>query len=98
MILCKNHCQTTLKKIKKEGAKLQRTELAALNRGGISINDNPFKLLGSHLDTWMRQLPLVGFNTGKYDVNAMKKYLFKILQQDCNNFVMPSSETNSKNT
>ena len=36
---------------------------------------NPYKkLMGQHYG-WMHQLPVIGFNSGKYDLNAIKQFL-----------------------
>ena len=36
---------------------------------------NPYKTLMGQMYGWMRQLPVVGFNSGKYDLNAIKQFL-----------------------
>ena len=36
---------------------------------------NPYKTLMRQLYGWMRQLPVIGFNSGKYDLNAVKQFL-----------------------
>ena len=36
---------------------------------------NPYKTLMGQLYGWMRQLPVIGFNSGKYDLNAIKQFL-----------------------
>ena len=36
---------------------------------------NPYKKLMGQLYGWMRQLPVVGFNSGHYDLNAIKQFL-----------------------
>ena len=36
---------------------------------------NPYKTLMGQLYGWMHQLPLIGFNSGKYDLNAVKQFL-----------------------
>ena len=54
-----------IKTIKKEGDRLRKVELDALNKDS-GIQENEFQILGSRLDTWMQQLPLVSFNTSKY--------------------------------
>ena len=47
-----------------------------------SVNDkesrpatNPYKKLMGQLYGWMHQLPVIGFNSGKYDLNAIKQFL-----------------------
>ena len=36
---------------------------------------NPYKKLMVHLYGWMHQLPVIGFNSGTYDLNAIKQFL-----------------------
>ena len=36
---------------------------------------NPYKKLMGQLYGWMHQLPVIGFNSGKYDLNAIKQFL-----------------------
>ena len=36
---------------------------------------NPYKTLMGQLYGWMRQLPVIGFNSGNYDLNAIKQFL-----------------------
>ena len=36
---------------------------------------NPYKKLMGQLYGWMHQLPVIGFNSGKYDLNAIKQLL-----------------------
>ena len=36
---------------------------------------NPYKTLMRQLYGWMHQLPIIGFNSGKYDFNAVKQFL-----------------------
>ena len=36
---------------------------------------NPYKTLMTQLDDWLRQLPVIGFNSGKYDLNIIKQFL-----------------------
>ena len=47
---------------------------------------NPCKTLEKQLQTWLRQLPVIGFNSGHYDLNVVKKffipYLLKPSKQD----------------
>ena len=35
---------------------------------------NPCKTLEKQLQTWLRQLPVIGFNSGHYDINVVKKF------------------------
>ena len=56
-------------------------EHAARSPGAADANDkesrpkNPYKTLMGQLYGWLHQLPVIGFNSGKYDLNAMKKFL-----------------------
>ena len=36
---------------------------------------NPYKKLMGQLYGWMRQLPVIGFNSGTYDLNVIKQFL-----------------------
>ena len=36
---------------------------------------NPYKTLMKQLDNWLRQLPVIGFNLGKYEISAIKQFL-----------------------
>ena len=36
---------------------------------------NPYKKLMGQRYGWMHQLPVIGFNSGKYDLNAIKQFL-----------------------
>ena len=40
---------------------------------------NPFNTLAGQLLDWLRQLPVVGFNSGKYDLNVVKKFFVPLL-------------------
>ena len=40
---------------------------------------NPFNTLAGQLLGWLRQLPVVGFNSGKYDLNVVKKFFVPLL-------------------
>ncbi len=40
------------------------------------------KQMNVAFDTWCRRLPVFGFNSGKYDLNLIRKYLLPILQQE----------------
>ena len=40
---------------------------------------NPFNTLAGQLLGWLRQLPVVGFNSGKYDLNVVKKFFIPLL-------------------
>ena len=40
---------------------------------------NPCKTLEKQLQTWLRQLPVIGFNSGKYALNVVKKFFVPLL-------------------
>ena len=37
--------------------------------------------LREQLDEYLQELPVLGFNSGKYDINVMKRYLYPVLQE-----------------
>ena len=41
--------------------------------------NNPYKTLIGQLQVWLHQLPVVGFNSGRYDLNAIKKFFVPLL-------------------
>ena len=49
---------------------------------------NPYKMLIGQLLGWLHQLPVIGFNSGKYDLNVIKQlfvpYLLKPSKQEDN--------------
>ena len=44
--------------------------------------DHPLKKLRERLEEYLEELPVLGFNSGKYDLNAVKEFLFPVLVQD----------------
>ena len=44
-----------------------------------SSKTNPYKTLENQLQVWLHQLPVVGFNSGRYDLNAIKKFFVPLL-------------------
>ena len=52
----------TMREVDKKKKKSRRTK-------------NPYKKLMDQLYGWMRQLPVVGFNSGQYDLNVIKQFL-----------------------
>ena len=40
---------------------------------------NPFKTFMGHLFGWLQQLPVIGFNSGKYDINVIKRFFIPSL-------------------
>ena len=52
-------------------------------RRGDDDNDaSPYAALADRLWTHLRQMPVLGFNSGKYDLNVVKKYLTPLLITD----------------
>ena len=50
---------------------------------------NPFKKLLDQLFSWLRQLPVIGFNSGHYDLNVIKKfYIPYMVKNDETRFVI----------
>ena len=40
---------------------------------------NPYKTLEKQLQAWLHQLPLIGFDSGKYDLNTIKRFFVPLL-------------------
>ena len=47
----------------------------SLDNEGSRQPSNPYKTLMKQLHDWLHKLPVVGFNSGKYDLNAVKQFL-----------------------
>ena len=43
---------------------------------------HPLKKLRDRLEEYLKELPVLGFNSGKYDLNAVKEFLFPVLVQN----------------
>ena len=43
---------------------------------------HPLKKLRERFEEYLEELPLLGFNSGKYDLNAVKEFLFPVLVQN----------------
>ena len=43
---------------------------------------NQYKTLMKQLHGWLHKLPVIGFNSGKYDLNAVKQFLEEEMEQD----------------
>ena len=41
--------------------------------------NNPYKTLIGQLQVWLHQLPVLGFNSSKYDLNAIKRFFVPLL-------------------
>ena len=44
-------------------------------------NVHPLEKLRDQLQEYLQELPVLGFNSGKYDLNAVKKFLFPVLSR-----------------
>ena len=55
----------------------------------------PFNTLAGQLLGWLRQLPVVGFNSGKYDLNVVKKFFipYMLKGDDKTRFVIKRQNT-----
>ena len=40
---------------------------------------NPYKTLQKQLQAWLHQLPVLGFNSGKYELNTIKRFFVPLL-------------------
>jgi len=48
--------------------------------GGAQTSDNKvLNKLAEKLNAYIQELPVLGFNSGKYDINAVKEFLFPYL-------------------
>ena len=56
---------------------------------------NPCKTLEKQLQTWLRQLPVIGFNSGHYDLNVVKKFFIPYILKgnDKTRFVIKRQNT-----
>ena len=44
--------------------------------------EHSLKRLRDRLEEYLKELPVLGFNSGKYDLNAVKQFLFPVLVQN----------------
>ena len=44
---------------------------------------NPFKKLLHQLFSWLQQLPVIGINSGKYDLNTIKRFFVPLMVTPC---------------
>ena len=44
--------------------------------------DHPLKKLQDRLEEYLKELPVLGFNSGKYDLNVVKEFLFPVLVEN----------------
>ena len=54
----------------------EETARSATDKESRSVT-NPYKTLMGQLYGWMHQLPVIGFSSGKYDLNAIKQFLIQ---------------------
>ena len=47
--------------------------------GHVEKKTHPLAVLKLKYEQWMTQIPVIGFNSGKYDVNVVKPYLVNAL-------------------
>ena len=53
---------------------------------------HPLAVLKFKYEQWMMQIPVIGFNSGKYDINKVKPYLVKsLMENDLIKFVVKKS-------
>ena len=56
---------------------------------------NPYNTLDKQLQAWLRQLPVIGFNSGHYDLNVVKKFFipYTLKGDDKTRFVIMRQNT-----
>ena len=74
----KHSYEDVLEQLAEELTKWDESEETA--RSAVGKNEsrpatNPYKKLMGQLCGWMHQLPVIGFNSGKYDLNTIKQFL-----------------------
>ena len=57
------------------------------------LPSHPLKKFYGHMETYMSQVPVLGFNSAKYDLNVIKRCLAKhlMMHEDSNTFVIKKS-------
>ncbi len=63
------------KALKEEDSKQEDDEEVEMEE----VNTNPYKTLIGQLLGWLHQLPVIGFNSGWYDLNVVKKFFIPYL-------------------
>ena len=74
----KHSYEDVLEQLAEELTKWDESEEAARSAIGKKESHpatNPYKKLMGQLYGWMHQLPVIGFNSGKYELNAIKQFL-----------------------
>ena len=59
---------------------------------------NPYKTLQRQLQAWLHQLPVLGFNSSKYDLNAIKRFFVPLLIRNSDAEQAPSFVIKRQNT
>ena len=55
---------------------------------------HPLGRIKKMYDSWIQEIPVIGFNSGKYDINVVKPYLIKVLkEQDEMQFVVKKNNS-----
>ena len=57
----------------------EETKEAGEEEEGEESKTNPFNTLAGQLHGWLHQLPVIGFNSGKYDLNMIKRSFVPLL-------------------
>ena len=55
---------------------------ATLDKSEDEKKNNPYEKLIQQLCSWLRQLPVIGFNSGHYDLNVIKKFFIPYMLKD----------------
>ena len=61
-----------------------------------TVKTNPYKTLIGQLLGWLHQLPVIGFNSGKYDLNVIKQFFVPYLLKHPNKKTMTPVMTKTK--
>ena len=57
-------------------------ERASVNAKEKKKKESPLKKLKDRLEGYLKELPVIGFNSGKYDLNVVKEVLFPVLVKE----------------
>ena len=73
----------------------ERAEQSDVNQPRVNTPEpekktvKPLKKLRDRLENYLKELPVLGFNSGKYDLNAVKEFLFPVLvKSECIQFTI----------
>ena len=68
---------------------MERTDQEPIQHERVSANakekkkkESPLKKLKDRLEEYLKELPVIGFNSGKYDLNVVKEVLFPVLVKE----------------